>query len=43
MTASLVAAGVIGVPLVMAIGLLLILRMGKEDTEKDETEVSEER
>ncbi|HVG66513.1 MAG TPA: hypothetical protein VND02_10680 [Actinomycetota bacterium] len=43
MTASLVAAGVIGVPLVMAIGLFLILRMGKEDTEKDETEVSEER
>jgi hypothetical protein len=28
---------------VMAIGLFLILRMGKEDTEKDETEVSEER
>jgi hypothetical protein len=43
MTASLVAAGVIGVPLVMAIGLFLILRLGKEDTEKDETEVSEER
>jgi MFS-type transporter involved in bile tolerance (Atg22 family) len=43
MTASLVAAGVIGMPLVMAIGLFLILRMGKEDTEKDETEVSEER
>ena len=43
MTASLVAAGVIGVPLVMAIGLFLILRMGKEDTEKDKTEVSEER
>jgi len=43
MTASLVAAGVIGVPLVMAIGLFLFLRMGKEDTEKDETEVSEER
>ena len=43
MIASLVAAGVIGVPLVMAIGLFLILRMGKDDTEKDETEVSEER
>jgi len=43
MTASLVAAGVIGMPLVMAIGLFLILRMGKENTEKDETEVSEER
>jgi hypothetical protein len=43
MTASLVALGVIGVPLVMAIGLFLILRLGKEDTEKDETEVSEER
>ena len=43
MTASLVAAGVIGVPLVMAIGLFLILRLGKEDTEKDETEVSEGR
>jgi hypothetical protein len=43
MIASLVAAGVIGVPLVMAIGLFLILRWGKEDTESDETEVSEER
>lgn len=43
MTASLVAVGVIGVPLVMAIGLFLILRWGKEDTEADETEVSEER
>jgi hypothetical protein len=43
MIASLVAVGVIGVPLVMAIGLFLILRLGKEDTEKDETEVSEER
>ena len=43
MTASLVALGVIGVPLVMAIGLFLILRLGKEDTEKDEMEVSEER
>jgi hypothetical protein len=43
MTASLVALGVIGVPLVMAIGLFLILRLGKEETEKDETEVSEER
>jgi hypothetical protein len=43
MTASLVALGVIGVPLVMAIGLFLILRLGKEDTEKDEPEVSEQR
>jgi hypothetical protein len=43
MTASLVAIGVIGVPLVMAIGLFLILRLGKEETEGDETEVSEER
>ncbi|HJW35483.1 MAG TPA: hypothetical protein VJ769_02495 [Actinomycetes bacterium] len=43
MTASLVAVGVIGVPLVMAIGLFLILRWGKEETEEDETEVSEER
>jgi hypothetical protein len=43
MTASLVAIGVIGVPLVMAIGLFLILRLGKEDTEEDEPEVSEER
>ena len=43
MTASLVAIGVIGVPLVMAIGLFLILRWGKEETEEDETEVSEER
>jgi hypothetical protein len=32
MTASLVAVGVIGVPLVMAIWLFLILRWGKEDT-----------
>ena len=43
MTASLVAVGVIGVPLVMAIGLFLILRWGKEETEEYETEVSEER
>jgi hypothetical protein len=43
MTASLVALGVIGVPLAMAIGLFLILRLGKEDSEKEETEVSEER
>jgi hypothetical protein len=43
MIASLVAIGVIGVPLVMAIGLFLILRLGKEETEQDETEVSEER
>jgi hypothetical protein len=43
MTASLVAIGVIGVPLVMAIGLFLILRLGKEETEGDEREVSEER
>jgi hypothetical protein len=43
MIASLVAAGVIGVPLVMALGLFLILRIGKEEAEKDETEVSEER
>jgi hypothetical protein len=31
------------VPLVMAIGLFLILRLGKKETEKDETEASEER
>ena len=43
MTASLVAIGVIGVPLVMALGLFLILRWGKEETEEDEPEVSEER
>jgi hypothetical protein len=43
MTASLVAVGVIGVPLVMAIGLFLILRWGKEDAEGDDVEVSEER
>ena len=43
MIASLVAAGVIGVPLVMALGLFLILRWGKEEMEEDETEVSEER
>ena len=43
MTASLVGVGVIGVPLVMAIGLFLILRLGREDTEADETEVSEDR
>jgi hypothetical protein len=42
MTASLVAVGVIGVPLVMALGLFLILRLGKEDGEGD-AEVSEER
>jgi hypothetical protein len=44
MIASLVAVGVIGVPLVLAIGLLLILRLGKEEeTEDDEREVSGER
>lgn len=43
MTASLVAIGVIGVPLVMALGLFLILRWGKEEMEEDEPEVSEER
>jgi hypothetical protein len=43
MIASLVAIGVIVVPLVMALGLFLILRWGKEEMEEDETEVSEER
>jgi|Tabmets5t2r1_1033131.scaffolds.fasta_scaffold72948_2 hypothetical protein len=43
MIASLVAVGVIGVPLVMAIGLFLILRLSKEENEQDETKVSEER
>ena len=43
MTASLVAIGVIGVPLVMALGLFLIQRLGKEEMEEDEPEVSEER
>ena len=43
MIASLVVVGMIVVPLVMAIGLFLILRMGKEEIEEDETEVSEER
>ena len=43
MIASLVVVGTLVVPLVMALGLFLILRWGKEDTEEDETEVSEER
>jgi hypothetical protein len=44
MIASLVAVGVIGVPLVMALGLFLILRWGREEPEdRRDAEVSEER
>ena len=39
---SLTLAGVLGVPLVMAVGLFLILRLSKEEPEEDSTEVSEE-
>ena len=39
---SLTLAGVLGVPLVMAVGLFLILRLSKEESEEDSTEVSEE-
>jgi hypothetical protein len=43
MIASLVVVGTLVVPLVMALGLFLILRLGKEEIEEDEPEVSEER
>jgi hypothetical protein len=43
MIASLVVIGTLVVPLVMALGLFLILRLGKEDTQGDDAEVSEER
>jgi hypothetical protein len=43
MIASLVVIGTLVVPLVMALGLFLILRLGKEDAEGDDAEVSEER
>jgi hypothetical protein len=43
MIASLVVVGTLVVPLVMALGLFLILRLGKEEMEEDEPEVSEER
>ena len=44
MIASLVAVGVIGVPLVMALGLFLILRLGREEpVDRRDAEVSEER
>ena len=40
---SLTLAGVLGVPLVMAVGLFLILRLSKkEEPGEDSTEVSEE-
>ena len=42
MTASLVAVGVIGVPLVMAIGLFVILRWSKEDTGQDDAGTPED-
>jgi hypothetical protein len=43
MIASLVVVGTLVVPLVMALGLFLILRLGKEETQGDDAEVSEER
>jgi hypothetical protein len=43
MIASLVVVGTLVVPLVMALGLFLILRLGKQEIEEDEPEVSEER
>jgi hypothetical protein len=43
MIASLVVIGTLVVPLVMALGLFLILRLGKEETQEDDAEVSEER
>ena len=43
MIASLVVVGTLVVPLVMALGLFVILRLGKEEMEEDEPEVSEER
>ena len=43
MIASLVVIGTLVVPLVMALGLFLILRMGKEETRGDDAEVPEER
>ena len=43
MIASLVVIGTLVVPLVMALGLFLILRLGKEETQGDEREVPEER
>jgi hypothetical protein len=43
MIASLVAVGVIAAPLVMAIGLFLILRLGKEEAGREDAEVPEER
>ena len=39
---SLTLAGVLGVPLVMAVGLFLILRLSKEEPGEDSAEVSEE-
>jgi hypothetical protein len=40
---SLTLAGVIGVPLVMALGLFLILRLSnKKETREDSADVSEE-
>jgi hypothetical protein len=39
---SLTLAGVLGVPLVMAIGLFVILRWSKEDPEQDDAGMPEE-
>lgn len=39
---SFVLAAVIGVPLVMAIGLFVILRFGKEEEDRRGAEVPEE-
>lgn len=43
MIASLVVIGTLVVPLVMALGLFLILRWGKEEQRGDDAEVPEER
>jgi hypothetical protein len=39
---SVLLAAVIGVPIVMALGLFLILRLGKEEPDGEGAEVSEE-
>ena len=43
MIASLVVIGTLVVPLVMALGLFLILRLGKEERRGDDAEMPEER
>jgi hypothetical protein len=40
---SVLLAAVLGVPVVMAVGLFLIFRWGKEEPEGTSAEVSEER